>query len=152
MKHLRFDLAQTVRDCVTLVEPIAEGRHVKIVCEVPLLECAGDSERLGQVITNLLTNAIAYNKENGEVRVRGETRNGSVILTVSDTGVGISAKDLPRVFDRFYRADSSRTSGNTGLGLAISKAIMEAHGGMIEVSSQLEIGTVFTVRLPSRGP
>jgi heavy metal sensor kinase len=152
MKYLRFDLAQTARDCVRLVEPIAESRHVKIVCEAPPLECVGDSERLGQVITNLLTNAITYNKENGEVRVNGETRNGSVILTVSDTGVGISAKDLPHVFDRFYRADSSRTSGNTGLGLAISKAIVEAHGGVIEVSSQSEVGTVFTVRLPSREP
>lgn len=152
MKHLRFDLAQTVRDCVTLVEPIAESRHVKIICEAPPLECVGDSERLGQVITNLLTNAITYNKENGEVRVHGETRNGSVILTVSDTGMGISAKDLPHVFDRFYRADNSRTSGNTGLGLAISKAIVEAHSGVIEVSSQPEVGTVFTVRLPSREP
>ena len=148
MKQSRFDLAQTVRDCVTLVSPIAESRQVKIVCEVPPLECVGDSERLGQVITNLLTNAITYNKESGEVRVNGEAKNGSVILTVSDNGVGISAEDLPRVFDRFYRADSSRTSGNTGLGLAISKAIVEAHGGEIEVSSQLEVGTVFTVRLP----
>ena len=149
MKQSRFDLAQTARDCVALVEPIAAARHVKMVCDLPSLECVGDSERLGQVITNLLTNAITYNRENGEVRVNGETRNGSVILTVSDTGTGISAEDLPCVFDRFYRADSSRTSGNTGLGLAISKAIVEAHGGVIEVSSQLGVGTVFTLRLPS---
>jgi len=148
MKQSRFDLAQTVRDCVTLVSPIAESRRVKIVCEVPPLECVGDSERLGQVITNLLTNAITYNKESGEVRVNGEAKNGSVNLTVSDNGVGISAEDLPRVFDRFYRADSSRTSGNTGLGLAISKAIVEAHGGSIEISSQLDAGSVLTVRLP----
>jgi two-component system, OmpR family, sensor kinase len=148
MKRSRFDLAQTARDCVTLVGPLAEERRVKIVCEVPPLECLGDSERLAQVITNLLTNAITYNKENGEVRLSGETRNGSVILTVGDTGLGISTEDLSRVFDRFYRADSSRTSGNTGLGLAISKAIVEAHGGEIEVSSQLGIGSIFTLRLP----
>ena len=149
MKQSRFDLAQTVRDCVTLVRPLAEGRHVKILCDVPPLDCIGDSERLGQVVTNLLTNAITYNKENGEVRIGGETRNGSVILTIQDTGVGISTGDLPHIFDRFYRADRSRTSGNTGLGLAISKAIAEAHGGAIEVSSQLDVGTVFTLRLPS---
>jgi signal transduction histidine kinase len=113
------------------------------------MECEGDSERLAQVITNLLINAITYNKENGEVRVSGETSNGSVILTVQDTGMGISTADLPRVFDRFYRADASRTSGNTGLGLAISKAIVEAHGGAIEVSSQPGVGTAFTLRLPS---
>ena len=148
MKRLRFDLAQTARDCVTLIAPLAETRRVKIYCELPSLECVGDSERLSQVITNLLTNAITYNKENGEVRVTGEAKNGTVILTVSDNGVGISADALPRVFDRFYRADSSRTSGNTGLGLAISKAIVEAHGGEIEVTSQPEVGSVFTVRLP----
>ena len=88
MKQSRFDLAQTVRDCVTMVEPIAAERRVKIVCGVLPLACVGDPERLGQVITNLLTNAITYNKANGEVHVKGETRNGSVILTVSDTGNG----------------------------------------------------------------
>jgi two-component system OmpR family sensor kinase len=148
MKQSRFDLAQTAHDCVTLIEPLATARHVKISCNLPPLECVGDSERLSQVITNLLTNAITYNKENGEVRVEGETKDGSVILRVSDTGLGISAEDLPRVFDRFYRADNSRTSGNTGLGLAISKAIVEAHSGQIEVTSQPEKETVFTVRLP----
>ena len=148
MKQVRFDLAQTARDCVTQIEPLAATRHVKITCDLPSLECVGDSERLAQVITNLLTNAITYNRENGDVRVKGETTNGSVILRVSDTGMGISAEDLPRVFDRFYRVDSSRTSGNTGLGLAISKAIVEAHGGQIEVTSQPGIGSAFTVRLP----
>jgi two-component system, OmpR family, sensor kinase len=148
MKRARFDFAQTARDCVTLIEPLAVARHVKIHCNLPVLDCVGDSERLGQVITNLLTNAITYNRENGEVRIEGEAKDGTVILRVSDTGVGISAEDLPRVFDRFYRVDSSRTSGNTGLGLAISKAIVEAHGGQIEVASQPEKGTVFTLRLP----
>lgn len=149
MKRMRFDLAQIVRDCVALIAPLAEERHVKILTDLPALECVGDPERLAQVITNLLTNAIAYNKENGEVRISGEIKDGSVILTVQDTGMGISAEELPRVFDRFYRADKSRTSGNTGLGLAISKAIVEAHGGMLEVSSQIGIGTVFAMRLPS---
>lgn len=148
MKRSPFDLAQTARDCMALIEPLAAARQVKIICDLPPLECVGDSERISQVITNLLTNAITYNKENGEVRVEGETRNGTVILRVRDTGLGISAEDLPRVFDRFYRADSSRTSGNTGLGLAISKAIVEAHGGQIEVASEPQKGTTFTVQLP----
>lgn len=149
MKHLQFDLGQTARDSVTLIRPLAEQRHVKISCDVPPLNCMGDSDRLSQVVTNLVTNAITYNKENGEVRIGGSTNNGSVILTVSDTGIGILGEDLPRVFDRFYRADKSRTSGNTGLGLAISRAIVEAHGGTIEVSSVLQEGTVFTIRLPT---
>ncbi len=71
------------------------------------------------------------------------------MLTVQDTGQGIAAEDLPRVFTRFFRADQSRAgTGNAGLGLAISKAIVEAHGGTIEVASQENVGTTFTVRLP----
>ncbi len=149
MKRLRMDLAQTTRDSVGLIQPLADARHVKISCDMPALACMGDSDRLSQVITNLLTNAITYNKENGEVRIGGTTKNGSVSLTITDTGVGMSAEDLSHLFERFYRADKSRTSGNTGLGLAISKAIVEAHGGTIEVDSKLDEGTSFTVRLPS---
>lgn len=152
MKRLQFDLGQTARDCAALVGPLAEQRRVKISCDVPALNCIGDSDRLSQVITNLITNAINYNKENGEVRLAGSIKNGSVILTVTDTGMGISAEDLPHVFDRFYRADKSRTSGNTGLGLSISKAIVEAHGGVMEVSSVPQLGSVFTIRLPTAQP
>ena len=150
LKRLHFDLAQTAHDCVELISPLAEERCVNIFWDVPKLECVGDSEWLAQVIINLLTNAVTYNKENGEVRISGEMNNGSVILSVRDTGIGISEKDLPHVFDRFFRADAARTSGNAGLGLAISKAIVEAHGGEISVSSRLGEGSVFTIRLPGQ--
>ena len=151
MKRMTFDLSQTTRDCVELVRPLATERGVKIHSELPPLKCVGDAERLAQVITNLLTNAIQYNQEGGEVRVKLESQGDLVVLTVSDTGRGIPAEDLPRVFERFYRGDKSRTvaNGNAGLGLAISKAIVEAHGGTIEVSSRAGMGTTFTVRLPA---
>ena len=148
MKRLKFDLSETARSCVELIRPIADEHSIKIHCELPALECVGDSERLAQVITNLLTNAIQYNKPGGEIRIGAQSRDGTAILTVSDTGVGIPAEDLPHVFKRFYRGDKSRTGGNTGLGLAISKAIVEAHGGGIEVSSEEDAGSTFTVRLP----
>jgi len=148
MKRLRFDFSRTVADCVELVRPLAEERGVKIFTELSPLEVAGDSERVAQVVTNLLTNAIQYNQSNGEVRVNLASQGGLALLTVSNTGLGIAAEDLPLVFKRFYRGDKSRTSGNTGLGLAISKAIVEAHGGSIEVSSGENVGTTFTVRLP----
>jgi signal transduction histidine kinase len=148
MKRAKFDLSQTARDCVELVRALAVERGVKILCELPTVEYLGDSERIAQVITNLLTNAIQYNRDHGEVRVAAQSQNSAVILTVSDTGLGIPAADLPRVFERFYRADKSRSSANHGLGLAISKAIVEAHGGTIDVSSEENVGATFTVRLP----
>jgi signal transduction histidine kinase len=150
MKRGRFDLANTVRDCVELVRPLADERCITIHCDFAALECEGDSERLAQVVTNLLGNAVQYNKDRGGIRVAAEHRDGTVVLTITDTGHGIPADDLPHVFERFFRADKSRTvsSGHAGLGLAISKAIVEAHGGTIEVSSQLGVGTAFAIRLP----
>jgi len=151
MKRLRFDLANTVRDSIESVQPLASERDIKIKSELTALESVGDPERLGQVITNLLSNAIHYNKDRGEVRVSVQQQNGNALVVVADTGQGISAGDLPHVFERFYRADKARTNaaGHTGLGLAISKAIVEAHGGNIEVTSQSGVGTTFTVRLPN---
>ncbi len=149
MKRMPFDLSPAINDCVELIRPLADERGVQIQCDLPSVACAGDSERVALVVTNLLTNAIQYNKESGEVRVKLKPHDGMAVLTVSDTGAGISAEDLPHVFERFYCADKSRSSAHTGLGLAISKAIVEAHGGTIEVSSQEDVGTTFTVRLPT---
>ena len=148
-KRMRFDLARTAEDCVQLLRPLADERHVKISTDLHALECTGDPDRLAQVITNLLSNAIHYNRENGEVRLSAHSQSGSAILSVSDTGEGISAEDLPHVFERFYRADKSRTAGRTGLGLAISKAIVESHGGTLRVSSEKSKGSTFTVSLPA---
>jgi signal transduction histidine kinase len=149
MKRLRFDFSKIVADCVELVRPLADARGIKISTEHSPLEIEGDAERLGQVVTNLLTNAIQYNRDRGEVKVMLKHENGMAVLAVSDTGQGIPAEDLPRVFERFCRADKSRSSGNAGLGLAISKAIVTAHGGSIDVASEENAGSTFTVRLPA---
>ncbi|HEY2329106.1 MAG TPA: ATP-binding protein [Verrucomicrobiae bacterium] len=149
LKQMRFDFSKLIFDCEDLVKPLADERGAKIFTELEPVEITGDSERLAQVVTNLLTNAIQYNNPGGEVRVKLESEGGLAVLTIVDTGQGIAPEDLPRVFGRFFRADQSRTgAGNSGLGLAISKAIVEAHGGTIEVSSEGNIGTTFTVRLP----
>lgn len=148
MKRLRFDLSMTIGDSVELVRPLADGRGVKVIVEGVPLEITGDSEKLAQVITNLLTNAIQYNHDGGEVKITSKAESGMAVLAVSDTGQGIAAADLPHIFERFYRADKSRSSGNAGLGLAISRAIIAAHGGTIEVSSREKVGTTFTVCLP----
>ena len=104
----------------------------------------------GQLITNLLTNAIHYNKPRGEILVSTRSEDGDTVLTVTDTGQGIAAEDVPHVFERFYRADKSRSraEGRSGLGLAICKAIVDNHGGTIDASSELGAGATFTVRLP----
>jgi len=150
LKRQRFDFSRTIADCAELVKPLAAERSVKILFELEPMEIIGDSERLAQAVTNLLTNAVQYNVPDGEVRVKLQASGGLAVLTVADTGQGIAAADLSRVFERFYRGDQSRTgAGNAGLGLAICKVIVEAHGGTIEVSSQENAGTIFTVRLPT---
>ena len=149
IKQLKFDLAKTISDSAELVQTLAEERGVKIISEISPLEITGDSERVAQVVTNLLTNAVQYNQPNGEVRVSLKSENGLAVLEIFNTGKGITPEDLPRVFERFYRADKSRTgAGNSGLGLSICKAIVEAHGGTMEAASAAG-GTTFTVRLPT---
>ena len=151
MRQEQFDLARVTRDCAEMVRPLAAERKVELVCDLTAVHCLGDPERVSQVVTNLLSNAIHFNHEGGEVRIRTQGENGTSLLTVQDTGVGIPPEDLPHVFERFYRVDKSRSriQGKTGLGLAICKAIVEAHSGTIEVTSQPGAGSTFLVRLPA---
>ena len=110
-----------------------------------------DETRLQQVLDNLLDNAVKYSDENGEIRLQAERRKEEIALSVSDNGIGISKDDLPRVFERFYRADKARSRelGGTGLGLAIVKHIAQLHGGRVEAESELERGTTIRVVLPA---
>ena len=151
MKQAPFDLAHVVRESIELLRPLATARGIQIQCACSPAPCIGDSERIGQVATNLLTNAIQFNRAQGSVRVGVSAGNEFALLTVEDTGQGIPAEELPRIFERFYRVDKSRSrlQGHDGIGLAISKAIVDSHGGLIEVSSQFGAGSVFTVKLPT---
>lgn len=110
----------------------------------------GDPDRLKQLMLNLVDNAIKYTPAGGKVSLSLSQQNGWAHLSVSDTGVGIPAEDIPHIFDRFYRVDKarSRAQGGSGLGLAIAKWIVQAHGGGIQVRSQVGEGTTFTVALP----
>ena len=147
----RFDLAGAVTESLELLRPLAEARELRFNASLPPTPCHGAPERICQVIANLVTNAIQYGRPGGEVRVTTRIEGGEAVLTVADTGEGISPADLPHVFERFYRGDKARghAQGQTGLGLAISKAIVESHGGRIEVASQIHAGATFTVRLPA---
>ena len=109
-----------------------------------------DETRLHEVLYNLLDNALKYSRENGEIRLRAVQRGPEIVLSVTDNGIGISKDDLPRIFERFYRADKARSRelGGTGLGLAIVKHIAQLHGGRVEAESELGKGTTIRVSLP----
>jgi heavy metal sensor kinase len=144
-------LDEIVDDVVALIVPQAERRNIRVTTRIPAVEVAGDAGRLREAFSNLVTNAVQYNRDNGSVEVAADHETGMVVVTVHDTGKGISAEDLPHVFERFYRGDRARASdGSVGLGLAVAKAIIERHGGQIRVSSDPDRGTTFEVRLPAR--
>lgn len=154
LQFTEFDLEPVVRECIDLVRPLAAERHVTIEATLASAMMRGDRERLAQVITNLLTNAIRYNRDGGKVHVTVACDAGATVISVADTGIGISADDLPHVFDRFYRADKarSRAEGSSGLGLSISRTIVMAHGGTLAARSQPDVGTTMEVRLPLESP
>lgn len=108
----------------------------------------GDENRIEQVLVNLVHNAIKFTPRNGKVTISLGAANNSVLISVSDTGIGIPADDLPRIFERFYKVDRARSGGGTGLGLAIAKHIVQAHGSDIRVSSEEGKGSTFTFSLP----
>jgi two-component system OmpR family sensor kinase len=144
------DLAVVAEECVELIQPIAQSRQIAIHTELASIECRGDTGRLGQVITNLVGNAIHHNREGGEVRVTTRAEGHDALVIVADRGPGIAPEHVGHIFERFYRVDKARTAaaGRTGLGLAISKAIVDAHGGTISVESVVGQGSTFTVRVP----
>lgn len=144
----RIDLA--VSDVVDLYGPVAEEKSVELRSQIDQpMTVIGDPARLRQLVGNLVDNAVKYTDANGRVAVALGATNGHVQITVSDTGIGIPEKELPRVFDRFYRVDPARTArSGAGLGLAISKSIVDAHGGRIEITSVLGQGTCVRLALP----
>lgn len=146
-----FDLAELVHECVGVVMPQADSRQVAIheqqTIGLPLVN--GDRGKIKQVLLNLLTNAIKYNREGGSIYVTGEVVNERLKMAVRDTGKGIPPESLPRVFEKFYRVpDSEGWSQGTGLGLAIARRIVESHGGKMTVESVVNIGATFSFSLP----
>ncbi len=148
------NLSQLAAHTVDKLRPLADESALTLLYSGPPdVTVTADSDRLAQVLTNLIDNALKYTPAGGRVEVQVVPRDGEVAVTVADTGRGIPPDDLPHVFERFYRADRSRTrgSGGTGLGLAIAKHIVEAHGGQISVRSRLDEGTAFIFTLPTNG-
>lgn len=143
------ELLQQVKDTF---EPIAEqeGVTIKIDIQDDLPAVQLDRERMVQVLTNLVSNALRYTPSKGKITLAARASTAGVVLEVKDTGAGIPADQIENIFERFYRVDASRheAQGESGLGLAIVKSIVEAHDGTVTASSQLNKGTTFTITLP----
>jgi two-component system sensor histidine kinase BaeS len=146
------DVAVAVEAALASLRPLAEGRRVTLRADVgESLVVAADRERLGQVLRNLLTNAVTHTPEGGTVSVATRRDGAGVTIAVRDTGPGIAPDHLPRIFDRFYRADPSRAraTGGSGLGLAIVKQLVEAHGGEVRAENGPGGGAIFSFTLPA---
>ncbi len=145
-----LDINEMTQEAIELFAPLAEDQKITLKANLapkPLI-VTGERAKLQRVIANLLDNAIKYTPAHGMVTVTVKPDKNSVILKVIDNGNGIDAKDLPNIFDRFYRADKSRSTTGSGLGLSLARAIIQAHSGKISVTSN-QTGTTFTVILPS---
>jgi heavy metal sensor kinase len=145
-------LERVVADAVELCRPLAQQNSIRLTTDLAPVTVPGDASALGRVVGNLVTNAIRYNRPNGEVHITLERDGPDAVLTVRDTGEGIPEEHRPQLFERFYRADKarSRATGGSGLGLAIAKAVVEAHRGTIGFESTVGKGSTFWVRLPCR--
>ena len=146
----QFDLAIVVREQIASRTNALVERSIELSMDCPAIQVQTDRARLATALSNLIDNAIHYNKPGGQIRISAETQNGTLNVAIEDTGNGIPSEELPRIFERFYRVDKSRTreSGGTGLGLAIAKHAIESQGGTITVTSRLGTGSRFTIHLP----
>jgi two-component system, OmpR family, manganese sensing sensor histidine kinase len=150
-----LNLADLLDNLVRLYQPQAERKNICLPASgSKTLYLSGDASQLQRLFANLIVNALHYTPEGGRVEIDRSLVGKQIVVSVKDTGIGISSEQLELVFDRFWRAEQSRSyaSGGAGLGLAIAQAIAQNHKGMITVTSQVGVGTCFTVRLPASSP
>ena len=144
-----FDARAAAEKVVTFYRTIGEDRHISIECSGEGAVC-GDPVLFSRAISNLMENALRFTPDDGSVNVKISTESGQTKVAVTDTGCGIGPEHLPRVFDRFYRADASRSSRGAGLGLALVKSIVDLHRGSVKIESEPARGTTVTVKFPSQ--
>ena len=145
-----FDISVMVQDAVELFRPVAEDRSIAFHVTLPAgpLMFTGDKGKLQRVLANLIDNAVKYNTPGGQVRIELQAERSHIKISVHDSGMGIHEHDLPRIFDRFYRADGSRSTCGSGLGLSLAQAFVKAHQGHVEVDSAQHKGSTFLIVLP----
>jgi heavy metal sensor kinase len=152
LRKLPVDIVAALREACAQADVLALAKRLRLEMRLPdeVLSVVGDRDALRRLFLIVLDNAVKYAPAGGTVTVSLRQVDGHVVAAVRDTGIGISAEDLPFVFDRFYRVDRarSRAQGGAGLGLAIARWIAQAHGGTIRVESELNVGSIFTVEVP----
>jgi len=150
LKTTPADISEVVARAVERLRMQADRAQVSLVVDIPaeLPRVLADKERVEQVLVNLLHNAIKFTPSHGTIDVSAKAEGDNMLVSIVDTGVGIPADDLPRIFERFFKADKARAGGGTGLGLAIAKHIVEAHGGRIWAESIEGKGSTFTFTMP----
>lgn len=147
----KISLKTIIEEAVKKVAGLSKSKNIKIINQVGKITVEGDKSALVELFTIFLDNAIKYSPKKTEVRIKAGRTDGFVHIQIADQGVGIDKEDIPHLFDRFYRADKSRTksgSSGYGLGLSIAKEIVERHNGSIKAESQINKGSVFTVQIP----
>jgi signal transduction histidine kinase len=150
IKRKLTDISAVLEKCCLDAKAYAEDKEIKILFSVketipPVL---ADGRQLARVFNNILENAIKFTQGRGKISVSAAIKENVLHISFQDTGIGIASKDLPMVFNKYYRAEKASGFKGTGLGLTISRAITEAHGGLIEVESIEEMGSIFTVKIP----
>jgi two-component system heavy metal sensor histidine kinase CusS len=143
----RFDARAAVEKIAAFYQNVAEDHHVRISCSGHG-QLYADPDLFERVVGNLLDNALRFTPEHGSIHIGLSKNNGDFEVAVSDTGSGIAPEHLPRVFDRFYRAESSRSSDGAGLGLALVKSIVDLHGGSATIRSEIGRGTTIKLKFP----
>ena len=150
LKRTSFSLDQQIKSLSHKYLWLIEEEELELYYKMTPISFYGDEDLLETVWDNLFTNALKYNKQNGSIQITITEQEHHITVEFQDSGIGLRENEIPHLFDRYYRADSSRTKEGTGLGLAIVKEIIELHGGEIRVLSEFGVGTKFTVVLPKQ--
>ncbi len=149
--HLEeMNISDLIQDTVELYAHVAEDKNVSLhTSSANDLLLSADANRMRQVMANLLDNAVKYTPSGGRIDLDACPRDHQAVITVKDTGIGISSEDAPKIWNRLYRGDQSRSQRGLGLGLSLVKAVVQAHNGRIEVHSEPGVGSLFTLYLPT---
>jgi signal transduction histidine kinase len=150
LEKSEFDISELIRSILTNFEKDCKDKSIEVGIDDKAVRVYADRDKMSQVIINLMSNAVKYTGEGGHIRWVIDTDADNAVVSIEDTGIGISPEDQPYIFERFYRADTSRSriTGGSGIGLAIAKAIVDAHKGSINVESEIDKGTRFVIAIP----